>query len=420
MIYRLGEICDIFDGPHATPPETDSGPIFLGIKNINENCELDISEVKYISESNYQTWTRRVCPQEDDIVFSYEATLNRYALIPYGFYGCLGRRLGIARVKNTSIVNPHFLYHYFCSSTWKSFIEANKVVGSTVLRVSIEEFPDYTIELPSIQRQNSIANLLDNIVEKKKNNDTICSNLEAMAKLLYDYWFVQFDFPDENGKPYKSSGGKMVWNEELKREIPEGWEVKNLGNLCSFMNGINYNKDEIGDKTYRIVNVRNITASTLVLDDSDFDEITLRSVQAERYIVKENDILIARSGVPGATRLLLNIDNKTIFCGFIIRCEPNDSSLRFYLTYLLKQLEGTSATQTGGSILQNVSQDTLSRVSVIVPPSRIIELYNKWISEYLNMIQNYITENKELVSLRDFLLPMLMNGQVRLSDRLSI
>lgn len=265
-----------------------------------------------------------------------------------------------------------------------------------------------------------MISILESIDAKIENNASIYSELEAMAKLLYDYWFVQFDFPDENGKPYKSSGGKMVWNEQLKREIPEGWEVKKLGNLCSFMNGINYNIDEIGNKTYRIVNVRNITASTLVLDDSDFNEITLRSVQAERYIVKENDILIARSGVPGATRLLLNIDNKTIICGFIIRCEPNDSSLRFYLMYLLKQLEGTSATQTGGSILQNVSQDTLSRVSVIVPPSRIIELYNKWIFECLNMIQNYITENTELVSLRDFLLPMLMNGQVRLSDRLSI
>ncbi len=258
--------------------------------------------------------------------------------------------------------------------------------------------------------------VLESIDSKLKNNNEICSDLESMAKLLYDYWFVQFDFPDENGKPYKSSGGKMVWNEELKREIPEGWEVTSLGALCSFMNGINYDKNIVGDKKYRIVNVRNITASTLLLDDTDFDDITLKSAQADRYIIKENDILIARSGVPGTTRLLLNSDNNTIFCGFIIRCKPHHPAHRLYLTYQLKQLEGTGATTTGGSILQNVSQDTLSRVLVLVPSISIIEQFNTQLTSMLDVMQNCIEENQQLATLRDFLLPMLMNGQVKVQE----
>ena len=237
-----------------------------------------------------------------------------------------------------------------------------------------------------------------------------------MAKLLYDYWFVQFDFPDENGKPYKSSGGKMVWNEDLKREIPAGWEVKPLSELCSFSNGINYDKSEIGNKTYRIVNVRNITASSLLLDDSDFDEITLKSSQAERYIIDDNDILVARSGTPGATRLLMNNDGNIIFCGFIIRCAPYDVGLRYYLTYVLKRLEGTNATKTGGSILQNVSQDTLGRVLVVIPPEYVTSKFSEIITGYHSMIQNAIEENQQLSSLRDFLLPMLMNGQVKIKN----
>ena len=190
-------------------------------------------------------------------------------------------------------------------------------------------------------------------------------NLEAMAKQLYDYWFVQFDFPDENGKPYKSSGGKMVWNEKLKREIPEDWKVAQLGNLCSFRNGINYAKDEIGEP-YAIVNVRNISATSILLDGEDFDVITIPLSKATNYILTEKDIVIARSGCPGSTRLL-HTSNKTLFCGFIICCTPIEEYLRNYITLFLKILEGSSATTSGGSILQNVSQDTLKSLWIILP-----------------------------------------------------
>lgn len=103
-----------------------------------------------------------------------------------------------------------------------------------------------------------------------------------MAKQLYDYWFVQFDFPDENGRPYKASGGNMVWNDKLKREIPKNWNILQLDKLCSFRNGINYAKDEIG-KPFPIVNVRNISSSTILLDGEDFDVITV-PVKKQRII----------------------------------------------------------------------------------------------------------------------------------------
>ena len=133
----------------------------------------------------------------------------------------------------------------------------------------------------------------------------INDNLEAMAKQLYDYWFVQFDFPNEEGKPYKSSGGAMVWNEKLKREIPSCFEVVNMGKLCDFRNGINYSKDETGND-YQIVNVRNISSSRILLDGEDFDVITVPTSKAENYVLKPDDIIIARSGCPGSTRLLLS------------------------------------------------------------------------------------------------------------------
>ena len=264
-----------------------------------------------------------------------------------------------------------------------------------------------------ISVQASIGKLLDSMNEKIANNNLICSNLESMAKLLYDYWFVQFDFPDENGKPYKSSGGKMVWNEELKREIPDGWEVNSLSEICDLSNGINYDKNEPGNKEYKIVNVRNITASSLLLNEEDFDRITLKSSLGDKYLIHDNDILIARSGTPGAIRLLEKVNDNTIYCGFIIRCSLYDKAIRNYICYYLKMFEGTNATKTGGSILQNVSQETLNMIKIPMPKSDLIASFNKSTAPIIKNMQNSINENQELASLRDFLLPMLMNGQVK-------
>ena len=242
-------------------------------------------------------------------------------------------------------------------------------------------------------------------------------NLEKMAKQLYDYWFVQFDFPNENGRPYKSSGGAMVWNEKLKREVPTCFDVMNLEKLCSFRNGINYTKDEVGSE-YPIVNVRNISSSRILLDGEDFDTITVPMAKAENYVLNSKDIIIARSGCPGSTRLLLSPTN-TLFCGFIICCSANDSGMRNYLTYCLKQLEGTKATTSGGSILQNVSQDTLKGLHVVVPSKHIVKRFNEIIDLIFARMLNCLIENKTLTKQRDELLPLLMNGQASLNYHLS-
>lgn len=218
---KLKDVCKIYDGPHATPKKTEKGPIYLGIDAITADGRLNSNEYAHLSETDYIKWTKKVTPQENDIVFSYEATLGRYAIIPKGFYGCLGRRLAIIR-NNSKMINTIWLYYYFKSPEWLNFIKSKIVKGSTVDRISIEDFPQYTIPLIDIRTQNKIADILYKIDAKIECNNHINDNLQQMAKTIYDYWFTQFDFPDENGKPYRSSGGKTVWNEQLKREIPAG------------------------------------------------------------------------------------------------------------------------------------------------------------------------------------------------------
>ena len=140
----------IYDGPHATPPEADEGPIFLGIKSITKSGRLDLTSPRYITENDFPKWTRRVTPQAGDIVFSYEATLNLYALIPEGFRGCLGRRLALVR----PIANDRtglFIYFSFFEQRWRTVIEQNRLCGATVDRVPIAKFPDFPLLMPTRQ-----------------------------------------------------------------------------------------------------------------------------------------------------------------------------------------------------------------------------------------------------------------------------
>lgn len=405
MKIKLGDICEIFDGPHATPPEAEHGPIFLGIKNITESNELDLSNAKRLSEDDYKVWTKRVTPQKDDIVFSYEATLNRYALIPEGFYGCLGRRLAIVRVKDISFVDPHYLYYYFCSPVWNDFILKNKVIGSTVLRVSIEEVPNYMVEIPDISTQHLIAGFLDKIRLQIENNKAICAELEAMAKLLYDYWFVQFDFPDENGRPYKSSGGKMVWNEALKREIPEGWSIAEMGSVFeitmgSSPSGESLNENESGTEFYQ--------GST---DFGRFYPIERVYTTSPVRFAKKQDVLMSVRAPVGNMNFALN----DCCIGRGLAAIRHKSPL--YAWNTLRTFQPYFDMFNGaGTTFGALTSDDLKKKLAVVPAADVLNAYCNQVASIEIALRNNERENRQLESLRDFLLPMLMNGQVSFKE----
>lgn len=179
----IGEVCNVYDGPHATPTKIDKGPVYLGIDAITDNGKINPAGYNYLSEEDYVKWTKRVTPQYGDIVFSYEATLGRYALIPMGFYGCLGRRLAIVRPKDERI-NVKWLYYYFRSTEWSVFIKNNTVKGSTVDRISVEDFPKYEIPLIDRGEQDKIVAVLSAIDDKIDNNQKINDNLSYQSSMV--------------------------------------------------------------------------------------------------------------------------------------------------------------------------------------------------------------------------------------------
>ena len=353
-----------------------------------------------------------------DLVFTAAGTIGQVGLIPenskFDRYVISNKQIRV-RIDSNKI-DVLYAYYWF-ASPWIQRLLTLSNKGSTVPLLTLWEVKNLPVSYPEdIEEQHRIALVLETITKRIENNNKINKELESMAKTIYDYWFLQFEFPNEDGKPYKSSDGKMVWSEELKREIPEGWKVKRIDDFGKLNNGINYNKNEVGDKSYKIVNVRNISETSLLLSKTKMDDIVLTARTADNYLLKENDILIARSGIPGAVRILNNDIENTIYCGFIICLRLASDLYRRYLVYKLKDYENTTATTSGGTIMQNVSQSTLKSIKFAVPEKRDILKFNGKIDSIWSNMQNNEKENQALVSLRNFLLPLLMNGQVGFKD----
>lgn len=282
--------------------------------------------------------------------------------------------------------------------------------------LSVNTLSNIELKLPDKETQDSIFSLLSALDKKIALNKQINARLEEIAKTLYDYWFVQFDFPDANGKPYKSSGGEMVFDETLKREIPKGWEVKSLGEIVNFKNGINYSSDDVGDSVSYIVNVRDVSNSSIFIHEDDLDIVNLQGDKLQAYQIKENTILVARSGNPGATRLLVNTNKLVVYCGFIIAAEPKESNLLNLLFWFLKNQEERISDISAGTVLKNVSQDVLKRGCIVIPDKFILNKFNEFNRNIFAEISSMIKQNHQLTQLRDFLLPMLMNGQVSVAE----
>lgn len=389
---QICEVCDVFDGPHATPKRTSNGPIYLGIKAISEDGFLIPEEFTYLSEEDYKIWTKRVTPQENDIVFSYEATLGRYALIPKEFYGCLGRRLAVIRAKNEK-VNIRWLYYYFKSPEWTTFIRNHRVSGSTVDRISIDDFPNYTIKLPKRKEQDAIIKVLLSIDKKIQLNNCVITELENMAKTIYDFWFVQFDFPNAEGKPYRLSGGEMEWNEKLKRKIPEGWSSCKIGDLLA-----------------KVPNTTRIQ-STEYLDSGSIPVVDQSNAFIAGYTENHSSIIPSKNGT-----IIFGDHTRIVkYVGFdfargadgtqvIVSNSKRVPQILFYYTILKIDLSNHGYAR---------HFKFLKETDIIVPCEHVAKTFSSIVSPFHEMITKKVFENIELAKLREWLLPMLMNGQIR-------
>jgi type I restriction enzyme S subunit len=267
------------------------------------------------------------------------------------------------------------------------------------------------------ETQQKIAKVLSDLDAKIDLNNKINAELEAMAKTLYDYWFVQFDFPDANGKPYKSSKGKMVWNEDLKREIPEGWEVKSIGDYCKSTGGFAFKSSWWSDKGLKVVKIKDIQEdNTISLNDLSYADILSDKIGVN-FLAKPGNVLIAMTGATVGKFAIVPFTNEPLFVNqrvgyFNLGKNPIDK-LPFLINSLnQKYFRDSIFTLASGAAQPNISNEQINNIPLILPKIELILNFNSSLSSSYSKILNNQKENQELASLRDWLLPMLMNGQV--------
>ena len=319
-------------------------------------------------------------------------------------------------VKDFKGNNPQYLYYFLKNLHLdEMFVKGSSVVPSLDRKVV------HSLVVPfhkEVVCQKRIALVLSNIDRKIELNRAINQNLEAMAKQLYDYWFVQFDFPNENGRPYKSFGGKMVWNEKQRKYIPEYWEVKSLSNWLEIKSGFPFKSETykpIG--RYKIITIKNVQDGELVTSGCDYvNDIPSR---AKDYIsLQIGDRLISLTGNCGRLcvvceeNLLLNQRVGLLCCDAI------------YLEYFYNFLNsGTMRTVidnlANGAAQANLSPVELCKTDCFIPPIDILLSYNRKVNAIRKAIVQNNQEISQLAKQRDELLPLLMNGQVSVNSDLS-
>lgn len=310
-------------------------------------------------------------------------------------------------VKNFKGNDPKYLYYFLKNLHLDEMFSKGSSVVPSLDRKVVHSLIVPFQEDKTCQKQ--IASVLSNIDRKIELNRAINQNLEAMAKQLYDYWFIQFDFPNEEGKPYKSSGGEMVWNKKLKREIPKGWKVSMLANEVDLQYGFPFSTELFTEQetTVPVVRIRDILNNTI-------STYTTEEVE-EKYLLKKQDLLV---GMDGNFHMNYWTDNKSYLNqrSVRLRASKNSNVSIIQVKYDIQPYIKAKEARAKGSTVGHLSDKDMKELYVLVCP-------NKKAKEKFDSLLSMIITNRNEIELltkqRDELLPLLMNGQVSVNSDLS-
>jgi len=423
---KLSSIINIISGG---TPKTDvkhyweNGTIgWLSVTDFNDDLRYVYSTGKQITDEGLRNSNTKLL-NKGDIIISARGTVG--ALAQIGTSMCFNQSCFGLRGKK-GIVETDFLYYAL-----KNYVHniKKRSQGSVFDTINLNSFDLMEIEIPKeLSTQQKITSVLSAFDAKIELNNQINAELEKMAKTIYDYWFVQFDFPDENGKPHKSSGGKMVWNEELKREIPDGWEVQKMSEWLDIDKSGDWGKSEAeGEFTQQVICIRGADINGLNGLDILNPPLRYISKNSLHKALKSHDIIIEASGgsPTQSTGRIAFITDETmkrfqhpLICSNF--CKPlsiKNKKMLYNFSYYWKSLyeNGVFFNYEGKtSGIKNLLLDSfLNSYQTVVPSDKVVNNFYHLMNNIQKKKQTTLAENQELITLRDWLLPMLMNGQVK-------
>ncbi|MFS9366670.1 restriction endonuclease subunit S [Streptococcus parasanguinis] len=358
-----------------------------------------------------------LCSKGDLVVAMTEQAaglLGSTAIVPEDNRYLHNQRIGLISCNES--LNKDFAYYLFMTQSVRQQI-SRSASGTKVKHTSPEKIYDVQVDIPKIQTQKNIAIFLSLLDKKIQINNQINQELEAMAKTLYDYWFVQFDFSDQNGKPYKSSGGKMVYNPELKREIPEGWGVEKLDDLGTVVGGSTPTKSisdnfTKGGEGYSWITPNDLSNNkgNKFIKNGEID-VTVKGLKdASLKLYPEGTVLMSSRAPVGYLAIATKeLTTNQGFKSFI----PDKKYGKNYIYYTLQNCLKVIEQNASGSTFKEISATVLKDIKVLQPNLEIVKKFEITVSSINNYIRDNEVQNQELTQLRDWLLPMLMNGQVK-------
>lgn len=400
--------------PNKSELKSDGYCVFLNTGNVKKTG-FDFSRIEYIDEEK-DSKLRKGKIEKGDIVLTTRGTVGNVAIVDDGTpYSNIRINSGMVIVRaNPKEYDPYFILLFFRSALFeKQYLSHGSGSAQPQLPISALKnicFPDFDIET-----QRAIVKTAICIDKKIVLNNRINAELEAMAKTLYDYWFVQFDFPDDSpqgqGKPYKASGRKMVYNPTLKRKIPEGWEVKKLSEIAVTGSGgtpLSSNPAFYENATIPWINSGELNAQFIVSTPNFITELGLEKSSAKLF--SKNTILMAMYGATAGKVSFIDFPAATNQA--ICAINPSNQEMNVYLKFTLERLYKYLINLSSGSARDNLSQDKIKSLDVVIPEQSTLAQFHEFTKSKMDLILTNLKENQELTSLRDWLIPMLMNGQV--------
>ena len=404
------------DNRGKTVPTVESGFPLIATNCIKHNSIYPTFEnIRYVDETTKGSWFR-AHPEPNDIIFVNKGTPGRVCLVPDPVPFCFAQDM-IGFRCNPEKIDYQYLFAVLRSGYIQKKIE-NYHVGLVIPHFKKGDLKQLNIpRLESREAELAVGKLYLALSEKIELNNHINAELQAMTKTLYDYWFVQFDFPDANGKPYKTSGGKMVYNEILKREIPEAWEVKKLIDVTSLIRrGISPQYTD--NSGIPVLNQKCVRDHKISFDDSRRHKIELDD--EDERLLKPFDVVVNSTGVGtlGRVAYVKRLpEKKTTVDSHVSIVRANHELLSpQYLAWKLMKHQPVIESAANGSTGQvELSKSFLEDIDVIIPAEPVTQKFDTFINSIVLKLAARESENERLINLRDWLLPMLMNGQVTVS-----
>ena len=414
---KLSKLCTrIGDGLHGTPAYTVNSDIYFINGNNLKNGKIEITDntkkvTSQVLDNNY------IELNKNSLLLSINGTLGSMAFYN-GEKVLLGKSAAYLNFKTG--INKFYYYYFQLKNIQQHFY--NIATGSTIKNLSLKSIQDFEVPVPEGDEWQNITDVLSVLDSKIELNNRINAELEAVVKTLYDYWFVQFDFPDKHGKPYKTSGGKMVWNVDLKRMIPDCWEDGTLDDISELVRGVSYVSKDIRQakdkEVIPVLRATNITRNVIDLENMVF--VPTKNVSSKQILNKYDILIVMSSGSKEhiGKNGFFYFDEEVAFGAFCAKLVAK-GEFQFYL-YSYTQSDfmfTTIKNECLGTNINNLNGALVNGFKIIIPPKYLISDFNKKVSFIYEKIGNNINETRKLTELRDWLLPMLMNGQVKLKSK---